>query len=161
MRASNRLVLFAAVLALSCVSALADLSADIRKILSDRLLAKATVGIEIVRLSKGPENCQVLYELNSRTPLIPASNLKIITTSAALNVLTPDFQFRTMLVRNGEDLVIWGDGDPTLGDTELIEWLNTLPGVSFEWTQMTGFEDCARQLSKCGITSGRNVVVDN
>ena len=38
-----------------------------------------------------------VYRLESELPLIPASNLKLITTSAALDRLGPDFRFRTLL----------------------------------------------------------------
>ncbi len=136
-----------------CAPALADLSADIRKLLSDRLLAKATVGVEVVRLTEQPGECQVLFEQNSRTLLVPASNMKILTTSAALHVLTPQFKFRTQLLKHGDDLVVWGDGDPTLGDAELMDRIG--------WTQTAVFDDWANQILNRRVQSIANIVVDD
>ena len=132
---------------------LGDLRSDIEKILSDRLLAKATTGIEVVRLTDDPGACQVLYEKNARKPLVPASNMKLLTTSAALHVLTPQFRFRTMLVRHGDDLVVWGDGDPTIGDAELMDQIG--------WTQTAVFEDWANQLKARQITTVRDIIIDD
>lgn len=132
---------------------LADLQSDIKRVLADPLLKKATIALEVVRLAEKPGDCQVIYALNSRAPLTPASNMKLLTTSAALHVLTPKFRFRTMLVRQGDDLVIWGDGDPTLGDAELMD--------TFDWPQTAVFDDWANQLKKRQITTVRNIVVDD
>jgi D-alanyl-D-alanine carboxypeptidase/D-alanyl-D-alanine-endopeptidase (penicillin-binding protein 4) len=71
------------------------------------------IGVEIVRLGRGPEDTPVLYQHDSAEPLIPASNLKAITTSAALEKLGANFKFRTLLLLHGSDLVLIGDGDPT------------------------------------------------
>lgn len=57
----------------------------------------------------------------SDTPMIPASNLKLLTTGAALIVLGPDFEFATKLMIDGDRLIVKGDGDPAFGDPELLE----------------------------------------
>ena len=57
----------------------------------------------------------------SDTPMIPASNLKLLTTGAALHVLGPDFEFATRLLLDGDRLIVKGDGDPAFGDPELLE----------------------------------------
>lgn len=65
-----------------------------------------------------------LVNVNSRTRMLPASNLKLVTTGAALCRLGPDFRFVTSLARRGEiregclegDLYIVGGGDPSLCD---------------------------------------------
>lgn len=134
-------------------TAMADLSGDIKRVLSDKLMARARVGIEIVKLSEQRDGSRIVYQQNAHTKLTPASNLKLVTTAAALHTLTPQFRFRTMLVKHGNDLVIWGDGDPTLGDAELME--------EIKWTQTAVFDDWAQQLAKRGITSVGNVVVDD
>lgn len=66
----------------------------------------------------------VIAEYNSRQFLIPASTLKVVTTSAALGILGNTFRYETKLLYNGTfdkttgilngDLVILGSGDPTL-----------------------------------------------
>ena len=134
-------------------AAAADLTGDIRRALSDKLLARARIGIEIVKLSDQADSCRIVYQQNPHLMLMPASNMKVLTTSAALQVLTPQFRFRTMLVRHGNDLVLWGDGDPTLGDAELMDKIG--------WSQTAVFDDWAEQLAKRNITSVGNVVVDD
>lgn len=134
-------------------TAAADLNGDIKHALSDKLLARARIGIEIVKLSETADSCRIVFQQNPHLLLMPASNMKVLTTSAALHVLTPQFRFRTMLVRHGNDLVLWGDGDPTLGDLELMDKIG--------WTQTAVFDDWADQLAKRNITSVGNVLVDD
>ncbi|UCG16231.1 MAG: D-alanyl-D-alanine carboxypeptidase/D-alanyl-D-alanine-endopeptidase [Phycisphaerales bacterium] len=57
-----------------------------------------------------------VFGLNTDRPMIPASNVKLFALAAAVEVLGPDFQFRTVLATRGSDLVVIGDGDPSLGD---------------------------------------------
>ena len=75
-------------------------------------------GVLIKSLDTGNE----WYEKNSQKVFMPASNEKIITTSAALLNLGPEFRFETRVSYRGEikdsildgDLVVWGNGDPTM-----------------------------------------------
>lgn len=68
-----------------------------------------------------------LQERQARTRMVPASNLKLITTGAALHALGPDYRFETRLGYNGTvspdgtlegDLYILGGGDPSLGSKD-------------------------------------------
>ncbi len=144
--------LLCAMLALSPLSH-ADLASDVRSVLADKLLAKATVGIQIVRVGSTAAQAQVLFDRDSRRPLIPASNMKILSTSAALATLGPDFRFRTVLARRGSDLILVGDGDPSFGDAELLR--------KHKWTTITVFAEWAAQLKKAGLTRFRDVRVDD
>ena len=117
----------------------ADLQKDIQSILADEFLRNASVGIAIEALPEG----RMLYRHNEHQLLMPASNMKILTTSAALNLLGADFKFRTMLVQRGDDLILVGDGDPAFGDAELLkksglsaitvfeQWVTQLKGKTF------------------------------
>jgi len=79
---------------------------------------------------------RTLLRLHADRPMIPASNMKLITSAAALDRLGADHVFRTELrilrpehwrktadQAPGEnpDLLIKGDGDPAFGDPELLE----------------------------------------
>ncbi|MEM9253449.1 MAG: D-alanyl-D-alanine carboxypeptidase/D-alanyl-D-alanine-endopeptidase [Planctomycetota bacterium] len=76
-----------------------------------------------------------LIDLNSRSLLIPASNAKVATAIAAVDILGPEFLFRTRLGVTSPDptapdapdagnalpdLVVTADGDPGFGDPELL-----------------------------------------
>src|SRR5438876_6030965 len=132
---------------------LADLNADVNAILHEKLLTKSDVGIEIVKLSSGKDRSTTIFRHNSEIPLIPASNLKIATTSAFLEKLGPNFKFRTLLVRRGDDLILVGDGDPSLGDAEMLRKVG--------WDATTVFSNWAETIKKQGITSVANVAVDD
>src|SRR5688500_9146894 len=94
-RSSYVLSALAAVLALACTAAVtrADLNGDLRAVLADKYLSKATVGVVVARLGDKPDDTQIIFRHNGTTPLIPASNLKVVTTAAALEQLGPDFKF--------------------------------------------------------------------
>jgi D-alanyl-D-alanine carboxypeptidase/D-alanyl-D-alanine-endopeptidase (penicillin-binding protein 4) len=142
-------------LAISLTSAAfaGDFNAEIKAALSDKLLSKAEVGVRVVRLGDAPSDTRVIYEHNAVTPLIPASNLKLVTTAAALDTLGADFRFRTVLYGKGSDLAIVGDGDPALGDGDMLRRVG--------WDTLTVFNLFAKQLSDRKITSAGNLLVDD
>src|SRR5688572_29422271 len=82
----------------------ADVDAEIRAVVGDKQLSKASVGIQFMKLGAKPADMAEVFALESARPLIPASNLKIVTTAAALDKLGPDFKFRTTLLLRGQDL---------------------------------------------------------
>lgn len=131
----------------------ADLAGDVEAILKDKLLAKATVGIEIVRMGKSDSDSKPVYERESHAPLMPASNLKLTTTSAALDKFGPDFKFHTALLQHNDDLVLVGDGDPSFGDAEYLKRVG--------WKPTTVYENWAAQLKKLGVKSVHDVIVDD
>ena len=59
-----------------------------------------------------------VYEKNPHLAIMPASNMKIVTSAAALEYLGRDFSFVTRVGLCGDALVIRGSGDPLLGDKE-------------------------------------------
>ncbi|MCH9023678.1 MAG: D-alanyl-D-alanine carboxypeptidase/D-alanyl-D-alanine-endopeptidase, partial [Planctomycetes bacterium] len=61
------------------------------------------------------------YSLNPDTPLCPASNMKLITTAAALDRLGPTFTYNTIAARIDDDLVIFASGDPLIGDPRFAQ----------------------------------------
>lgn len=56
-----------------------------------------------------------LYARNADTLLMPASNRKLFAAATVVECLGPDHQFSTELWRDGEDVVLRGDGDPSFG----------------------------------------------
>jgi D-alanyl-D-alanine carboxypeptidase len=93
-----------------------SLSARIREVLADSSLDKATVAVHVETLQEG----RILFSKNADVPLTPGSNMKLLTTAAALHELGPDYRFRTRFRAEGPlrdgvldgDLVVVGGGDP-------------------------------------------------
>lgn len=81
--------------------------------------AGAFWGVHIVNLRTGT----VLYSRNADRNFVPASNVKLFTTAAALEQLGPDYRYVTKVyadgpVNNGTlkgNLIVRGMGDPTIG----------------------------------------------
>src|SRR5687768_14500350 len=153
-------------------TARADLAGDVRAILRDKYLTKVDIGIAIARLPDAtpathpaapvppapavpaaPPPADVLFRHESDIPRIPASNLKVLTTSAFLDRLGPTWKFRTVLLIKDADLFLIGDGDPTLGDAEMLKKLG--------WDVDTVFKAWADSLKQKGVSSVRNVYLDD
>ena len=84
---------------------------------SDALGGGATWGVYVEDLETG----KALYARNPADGFIPASNMKLVTTAAALDVLGPGFRYETRLYLGGPieygtlngAMVVWGSGDPS------------------------------------------------
>lgn len=105
-----------AALVLAAPSAIADVRTEVARAVREAKLGQATVGISVIDLETG----ESLASVSEGVPLIPASNMKLITSGAALVVLGPDFVFRTEFHLVGDRLVILGSGDPGLADPALL-----------------------------------------
>ncbi len=102
----------------------------LQQLLNSRDLRSTRYSICVVDADTG----ETLAEINADEPMIPASNMKLLTTAAALDVLGQGFVFRTELSvtepggsgelgerGGGPNLMITGDGDPALGDPVLLK----------------------------------------
>ena len=103
-------------------SAWGDLEGDMQRVLRAANLGDAEVSICVVDADTG----RTLAAIGADDPLIPASNMKLLTTAAALHVLGPEFVFSTELgvVEGTADLpslIIHGDGDPGFGDPYILD----------------------------------------
>ena len=85
-----------------------------------------------------PERGDTLYSRNAGKLFLPASNMKIVTSSVALEQLGPDFMYRTTLVARGPvrdgtlvgDLAVIGRGDPTISDHMWVDAMIPLHAVA-------------------------------
>lgn len=87
-----------------------DLQKKVAELLKNRSLRGAEVGV-VVRSMKTRKN---VFEKNANLLLNPASNVKLITTLAALHILKPEYRFKTAYMTDGKDLVVKGYGDPSV-----------------------------------------------
>jgi len=101
------------------------------------LLRNATISLLVRDLDTG----ETVAEYRANNSAIPASTLKLITSATALELLGPNYRFRTQLqisgtidengVLNG-NLYIFGGGDPTLGSARVPNNREFLSGWSRE-----------------------------
>ncbi|HVV49956.1 MAG TPA: D-alanyl-D-alanine carboxypeptidase/D-alanyl-D-alanine-endopeptidase [Polyangia bacterium] len=102
-------------------------------------LARAKVSAIVVAADSG----RTLYAHDDKATLNAASNVKIVTSAAALSLLGPEYRWRTTLAVNGPpggpplpaggevsgDLYLRGSGDPTLSTEDLAEMVNELAAL--------------------------------
>lgn len=126
----------------------------------DSAIKSASLGeVDIAVSVRDAESERLLVEINADKPLIVASNMKLLTTGAALHVLGADFQFRTKMLWDGDRLTILGDGDPAFGDPELLELMHAgdNPGLSIEQF----IELWIDAVTSAGITSIDQLIIDD
>jgi len=125
------------------------------RIINRTNLGGGAVGVYIADLDSGQE----LASYQGSTVMVPASNMKILTSGAALFVLGNDFTFRTELIIDDSTtpptLIIKGDGDPALGDPAIF--IGEKPGVTLD----TLFDQIGDALSGAGITEIGKIIIDD
>lgn len=105
-------------------------TANLRQSLQQPGLSLPHTGAHIVSARSG----ETVLSLNSGTALMPASNMKVITSAAALSLLKPEFRFKTHLLSDGRlqgdtlqgNLYLKGYGDPVLSDERLQQLVQEL-----------------------------------
>lgn len=123
----------------------ADLAGEIARLASDPDLSKMRVGYAVMDCD-APAG-QLLAARNADALFVPASNLKILTTGVALDVLGSDFRFETKLLLDTTGgrtrLTLVGSGDPALLHTEALrQWermkvpppiANSVAALAHQW----------------------------
>lgn len=89
---------------------------------------------------------RVVYSQNAEKLMMPASNRKLFAAATIASCLGSDAQLHTTIFRDGDDLVIRGDGDPSLG--------------SWRYERAGDFDGVADALRARAITRVRDIVVD-
>lgn len=102
----------------------ATVSAIVTEELTDPRLGAGVTGYVIDANSK-----QVLVDINSDQPMIPASTLKLYTAIAAVDVLGGQTRFATKVMRDQTQLTLVGGGDPTLVSLTPQDWRGKPPGT--------------------------------
>lgn len=101
-----------------------------------------------------------IIDINSSILMPPGSNMKLLTSAAALHILGPDYHFKTYIYYDGEiignrltgNVYIVGQGDPSLG----CHWFK--PGLSLD----DFYTMIHKQLINRGITIIKGgIVADN
>lgn len=99
------------------------LQARLDTLVSNSRVADTKLGICIINCATDT----VLASRNPDQPMVPASNMKLLTSGAAIAVLGPDHVFRSELLYQPADgstperLILRGSGDPALADPKLLD----------------------------------------
>ena len=94
----------------------AQLSSAINTIINHPQFSRVRWGILIKPLSSE----KILYSQDSQKYFIPASNMKLFTTAAALQQLGADFRIRTSIYDDGNGVLrVVGRGDPSFKNAQL------------------------------------------
>lgn len=136
-------------------SAFAGLRDEVERIIRTASLKGAKVAVSV----RDADSNTALISINAGEQMIPASNMKLLTSGAALHALGADFNFATRLLRDGDRLIVVGDGDPAFGDPALLPLMTTASGAVMDveafvklWTQ---------PVVGAGITRVSEIVVDD
>jgi len=109
---------------------LTQLRKDINSILSDSLFIPARASVKVVSLEDG----NVLFDHDSKALMNTGSNMKLLTSAAALSILDTNYQFKTAvfihsLPTNGildGNIYLKGYGDPDLKTADLDSLANAV-----------------------------------
>lgn len=113
---------------------IAQLREGIDSLLNDPGFHNAFWGVLIV----DPATSDTLYARNAHRLFMPASNMKVITSSVAIAQLGLDYQYRTAFATRGRvrdgtlfgDLLVIGRGDPTMSDHMMHDAMTPLRAVA-------------------------------
>lgn len=103
-----------------------SLRSRVESIISNADIGKAQVGVSIIDVQSG----SAILARNESDLFTPASNMKLLTSGAALLVLGPDYTFRTELHIDGSTLIVKGSGDPAFADPEILR--HTEPSLTVD-----------------------------
>ena len=131
-------------LLLWCSAAFAQLKpeADHAQALIDSITTDPTLENAVVGIYAMTGDGRTLVDINAQTMMVPASNMKLISTGTAIHKLGPDYRFETAIGHDGTieggvlngNLYIIGGGDPTLGSKDSIAV--SLEKVFAQWEDM-------------------------
>lgn len=128
-----------------------SLQDEVRNLVQSSKLNNARVGICLIDANTG----QALASYNANDAFTPASNMKLLTSGAAMMVLGADFSFRTEFVIDADRLIIRGSGDPALGDPQVLRRGDD------KLTVDDMLKALANSMPKAGINSVREIILDD
>jgi serine-type D-Ala-D-Ala carboxypeptidase/endopeptidase (penicillin-binding protein 4) len=135
----------------------AELQARVTALLEQPKFAPARWGIRIITTDG-----RAIFERDADKLFMPASNMKLYTTAAALDALGPDHKFKTSVYSTGiinskgtlrGNLILYGRGDPNMSARfDLNEAGNPNPIDEYTPTdKITAIEKLAAQIQARGI----------
>ena len=146
---SKKIIILVVSLLCFCSVGGAELTDKIEQIISRSDQKKALFVVKIIEAESG----NTVYEYNAHQAMTPASNMKLVTSAAALQYLGDDYEFTTTVGMLADALVVIGRGDPLLGD----EITNARLGRDANWL----FDDIVNILKAADINSISDIIIDS
>ncbi|MCX7612556.1 MAG: D-alanyl-D-alanine carboxypeptidase/D-alanyl-D-alanine-endopeptidase [Ignavibacterium sp.] len=110
---------------------------ELEKYLNKNIFDTTLIAIQVDNLSKG----KTIFKKNEKLLLHPASNMKLLTSAAAIVFLGNNFKFKTYLLTNGNilndtlygDLIFYGGCDPQFQTNDFYPILENIKskGISY------------------------------
>ena len=155
----HRLIAILAACLIVATTAKAEMESALLHQLSNADLRSTQVSICVMDIGRR----ELLAEIEAEREMIPASNMKLVTSAAALDVLGKDFTFSTKLkllsvkeAPAGDGLpalVVLGDGDPAFGAAKVLK------EAGYEVEQMVGWWLDA--VEKTGLDRFGQLIIDD
>ena len=134
-----------------------ELTPGVESLIATSKLNGAKIGVSILDLSNGHS----LADVRSDAAMIPASNMKLLTSGTALLVLGEEFLFRTEVLIDGDPtkgpvtVILRGSGDPALADPAILDAMS--PKMSVDGL----VETLGAGVAKAGVRRVSSVIVDD
>ncbi len=117
-----------------------ELKSELDKLLSSKFFQSTIISVDVYDLTEK----KPLYKRNNKLLLTPASNMKILSSAAALYFLEPQYQFTTTVAYNGfvlngkldGDLFVTGGFDPLLSTSDIEKLSDQI--ISFGIKEING-----------------------
>ncbi len=114
-----------------------NLSTALNKLFGTKIAVRSTTSVKIVAIADG----QVLYSRNSRRPLVPASTMKLLTSSTALVKLGSNYKLKTSISTDDStapsktihgNVFLRGGGDPFLTTDDLRKMIQYMKSLGID-----------------------------
>lgn len=124
------IILAVSYLLLCSTTALAAIPASVTSILKEKNIPDSSLSVIVQEIASS----QPIINHNTDIPLNPASVMKLVTTYAGLEILGPDYRWKTDFYLDGQlqngvlhgNLIVKGHGDPYIVEETLLPMLRVL-----------------------------------
>ncbi len=157
LRRARLFVVAIALLVTVCSGALAQLDIEIEGLLSSGRLSGANckIGYIVIDAGSGMVLAEGGQSADADEQMIPASNMKLLTSAAALAVFGAEYEYETTLSYDEatNTVVVTGSGDPAFGDPKLLHKMGLDPDDVLKiWVDA---------LVEAGVPAGAELIVDD
>ena len=105
----------------------------VKKVIQNSKIPADSIGFNVIPVGKNA-NPNFQFGWHASNPMNPASTMKVLTTAAGLDILGPQYKWKTNIYTNGTlidetlngDLIFQGFGDPKLVPEQMSQIVSAL-----------------------------------